>query len=66
MRTFKRIITISVTTQEEACKIRDNIHKQLVGNQHYINNDIVLSDALPKTIRVFITSNVENIPKITI
>lgn len=37
-------ITIKTDNDESMFKVRDSIHNQLVGNEDYINCDIVLND----------------------
>lgn len=37
-------ITIKTDNEESMFKVRDNIHKQLVGNEDYIDCNIVLND----------------------
>ena len=37
-------ITIKTDNEESKCKVRDSIHKQLVGNKDYIDCNIVLND----------------------
>ena len=41
----RRLIRINTNSKEEEFKIMNNIHKQLVGNEDYIENRIVLNDS---------------------
>lgn len=45
MQEARRVIRISTNSKEEEFKVMENIHKQLVGNQDYIDNRIVLNDS---------------------
>ena len=45
MQEARRVIRISTNSKEEESKVMENIHKQLVGNQDYIDNRIVLNDS---------------------
>ena len=39
-----KVITIKTKDIESMCKVRDDIHKQLVGNEDYVESNIVLSE----------------------
>lgn len=41
---IKQII-IKADNEKSMCKVRDSIHKQLVGNQDYIDSEIVLFES---------------------
>ena len=61
----EKIITIKTKSLESMCKVRDDIHNQLVGNQDYIDSNIVLSDnKLSNEVILVITEDCKNIPKI--
>lgn len=54
-------------SEEECMKVGTSIHKQLVGNQDYIDNNILLNCTEGDNIvRLYVFRECENIPKITI
>ena len=69
---LKKLITIVADTEEEMYEIREKIHLQLVGNQDYIDCNIILNgsddrmDGSVNTVCVYIFKECENIPSITI
>jgi len=58
-------IIIENDSQEEAGRVLENIHKQLVGNQDYIDSNIVLNDD-GCTVHLYIFKETTNVPKIQI
>lgn len=63
---LKMTITINVQSEEEQIKIGEMIHKQLKGNQDYIDDNIVLNVDAEREIWIGIFKECKNIPKITI
>ena len=42
-KTFKKAIEIECSSNEEKMRVGESIHNQLVGNEDYINNNIILN-----------------------
>lgn len=65
LKHVKRLIKINVCESEKK-QLAEKIHKQLVGNQDYIESSILLNCDFPETIMIWIFNECENIPEITI
>ena len=63
---LKMAIRIEVPDNDRRYEIGNAIHEQLVGNQDYIDSNIVLNIEEPRTVKLYIFEECENIPKITI
>ena len=69
---LKRVITIVAEDEEAMQAIKESIHNQLVGNQDYIDNNIILNgsddrnDRSENTVCVYIFQECEHIPKLTL
>ena len=60
-----KVITIKTKNTESMCNIRDDIHRQLIGNQDYIDSNIVLSEnKIDNEVILLITEDVVNEPTI--
>ena len=64
--TLKMEVTIVTENEEEKMKVGEHIHNQLVGNQDYIDSNIVLNIDTPNTVILDIFKECKNIPTITI
>lgn len=69
---LRRQITIKTSSQEEEFRIAEKIHEQLVGNQDYIDCNIVLNmsadrrDGTENEVHVYIFNDSGSDPTITI
>ena len=61
---LKKEIIITVKNEKEQMRIANSIHHQLVGNQDYIDSNIVLSIDENNTVRLYIFEECENEPDI--
>ena len=59
-------ITIETSNEKEQEKVANGIHYQLVGNQDYIDNNIILNIDVKNKIRLYIFKECENVPDIVI
>lgn len=62
----KKIISITVCSEKEKIKVGQAIHNQLMGNQDYIDSNIILNIDEPYTVNLFIFPECSNVPKIVI
>lgn len=62
----KKYIQIEVQTEEEKKVIGTKIHEQLIGNQDYIDSNIILNIDEPYMVRLWFFKECENVPSITI
>ena len=62
----KMYIQIEVQSEDEKKEIGNKIHKQLMGNQDYIDSNILLNIDEPYTIRLWIFKECKSVPSITI
>lgn len=69
---LRRQIIIKTSSEEEEFRIAEKIHEQLVGNQDYINCNVVLNmsadrrDGTKNEVHVYIFNESESDPTITI
>lgn len=64
---FKRAIEIETQSKEECMRIGTLIHNQLVGNEDYINNNIILNCTEDDNfVRIIIFDECKNVPEIKI
>ena len=69
-----KVVTISCENLEETFRVAKSIHEQLVGNEDYINNEIVLhfsdkddiANGEPDRVWLYISADVKSMPDITI
>lgn len=61
---LKKEIIITVKNEKEQMRIANSIHHQLVGNQDYIDSNIVLNIDENNTVRLYIFEECENEPDI--
>jgi len=61
-------IIIKLNNEESKYKALEEIHKQLKGNQDYIDSNIILNDdnegSTDHRVNIYITEDVKQIPKI--
>lgn len=67
----RKFVTIECETFEEMAAIREKIHNQLVGNQDYVDRNIVLNGSDDRyeqdnSIHLIFFEECEEIPEITI
>lgn len=55
-------IKITTKSNEEKMQIGNEIHNKLVGNQDYVDSNIILNIDEDNLVRVWISSEVNNIP----
>ena len=70
-KTLRRLIRIEVETEEDMLTIKEQIHNQLVGNQDYIDCNIVLNGSDDRIengyeVHLYVFKECENIPEIII
>ena len=65
-KTFKKAIEIECSSNEEKMKVGELIHNQLVGNEDYINNNIVLNIDEDCKVILVMFNECKNEPKILI
>lgn len=63
---IKRVIDIEVRNGDEQAEVRDSICSQLVGNEDFINNNIIVDTQDPNYVTVVIFEECKTIPKILI
>lgn len=63
---IKRIIEVRCSSNEEKMEISKLIHNQLVGNEDYIHNSIILNHEEDRKVLLVIFKECEEIPTITI
>ena len=62
-----KAITIECTDDEERMRVGELIHKQLVGNEDYKNNNILLNCTdEPRTVLLYIFEGCKEVPQILI
>ena len=67
MKGVKRQVEIYTDSKEETIRIGTSIHQQLVGNQDYIDNNIILNCTdEPTTVSLYIFEECKELPKIVI
>lgn len=59
-------IAIETSTNDEKMEIGQSIHNQLVGNQDYIHDRIILNIDGYERVELLIFEDCENVPKITL
>lgn len=59
-------ITIRTTDEKEQMRVGNSIHHQLVGNEDYRNNNIILNIDVGNEVNLYIFKECENIPDIVI
>lgn len=59
-------ITIRTINEKEQMEVGNSIHHQLVGNQDYIDNNIVLNIDTDNEVNLYIFKECENIPNIVL
>lgn len=64
--TCKIDIRIKTDTEERQMAIANSIHHQLVGNQDYIDNNIVLNIDTDNEVNLYVFEECEDIPDIII
>lgn len=65
MEKIKRIeIKIITNTEEEKMEVGNYIHKQLVGNQDYIDCNIILNIDNPCTVSLYVFEECKEFPAI--
>lgn len=57
-------LTIKTLNNEEKLKVGESIHEQLVGNQDYIDCNIILNIDTDNTVKLWIFEECKNIPSI--
>ena len=66
-KTFKRAIEIEAKSREECMKIANLIHEQLVDNEDYVNENIILKyGGNDNCVRLIIFDECKNTPEIKI
>lgn len=63
---LKMHITIRTVDASEQTRIGNSIHHQLVGNQDYIDSNIVLNIDEPNEVNLYIFKECKNVPDIVI
>ena len=65
-KTFRKAIEIECSSNEEKEKLGEKIHDQLVGNEEYINNNIILDMTEDCKIHIIVFNECQNEPDIYI
>ena len=63
---LKKVITIECSDNNEKMAVGNLIHKQLRGNEDYINNNIILNIDTDNTVKLWIFKECKEIPQILI
>ena len=63
---LKKVITIECSDNDEKMIVGNLIHKQLVGNKDYIDNNIILNIDTDNTVNLWIFKECKEIPQILI
>ena len=69
---IRKLITIKTADDKTEAEVLNKIHTQLVGNEDYINNNIILNDSSTRQdgteneVRVYIFKESKTEPQITI
>ena len=67
LKPIKKIITIECSDKADAMRVGEAIHQQLVGNEDYVNNNIVLNCTdFDNLVKIMIFPECKEIPQIII